>query len=504
MPAAWWPGNDGKSPFMSSISSIGSNSSALSSAISGSSSSATGTSGSGAASISGTGILSSLGLGSGLDVNSIIQALVNAQEAGPQAQITNQETQDNNQIAGLTALQTALSGLQSALNELTSSTTYNTFTGTLSNTSLGTASTLPDATAGTYDINVTQLATAQKSVSAAQASGTAVGSGTLNITVGGKTLNVSVSSTDTLSSIATSINNASDNPGVSATIVSGVNGNQLVLTSTSTGAANAFTVSASSDSSSGLTSLANSLNTPTTTGSDAQLTIDGIAVSSASNNVSGALTGVTLNLTATGSSQLTVAQNTTPITTAVNDFVTAYNNYASTVGQLDSYDSTTGEAGVLLGDATLTSIQTQLSNVLGSSVAGNSIGNLATLGITRNSDGTMTLNSQTLANALSNNPSTVQQLFTGTNGIGTQLNSLVTNFNSSSGVLQTRINSLNTDVTNLNTQQSALNARMAVYQKQLVQQYSNLGALMTSLNNTSSYLTQSLAALNNSSSSSKS
>src|SRR6185312_4033068 len=110
------------------------------SAISGaSSSSSTGSSNS---NISGTGLLSSLGLGTGLDVNAIITALVNAQEAGPQAQITNQTNLDNNKIAGLTALQTALSGVQSALNELTSSNTYSTFTTTLSNTSLGTASTL--------------------------------------------------------------------------------------------------------------------------------------------------------------------------------------------------------------------------------------------------------------------------------------------------------------------------------------------------------------------------
>ncbi|HKT30467.1 flagellar filament capping protein FliD [Dyella sp.] len=487
---------------MSSISSVGSTSSALSSAISGSSSTATSGS-SGSSSISGTGLLSSLGLGTGLDVNSIIQALVNAQEAGPQAQITNQTNQDNNKIAGLTALQTSLSGLQSALNELTSSTTYSTFTTTLSNTSLGTASTLPDASPGTYNINVSQLATAQKSVSAAQPSLATVGTGTLNITVGGKSVSVSVGATDTLSSIATSINNASGNPGVTATIVSGVNGNQLVLTSASTGTANAFSVSASSDSSSGVTALASALNTPSTAAANAQLTIDGIAVSSPTNSVSGALTGVTLNLSTTGSSQLTVAQSTTPISTAVNDFVSAYNTYASTVNQLQSYNSTTKVAGVLLGDATLSAVQSQISHVLGSTVSNSSLGSLASLGITRNADGTLVSNSTTLANTLASNPSSVQQLFSGTNGIATQLSTLVTGFNSSTGVLQSRITNLNNDLTGLQTQQTALNARMAVYQQQLVQQYTSLSSLMSSLNNTSSYLTQAMNALTGTSSSSK-
>lgn len=482
----------------SSISSIGSSSSALSSAISGASSSSASSSGS--SSISGTGLLSSLGLGTGLDVNAIITALVNAQEAGPQAQITNQTNLDNNKIAGLTALQTTLSGVQSALNELTSASTYATYTTAFSNTSLGTASTLPDASPGTYSLNVTQLAAAQKSVSAAQASTATVGTGTLNISVGGKTMNVAVGATDTLSSIASNINNGTGNPGVTATIVAGVNGNQLVLTSTSTGSANAFSVSAGSGSSSGVSALASALNTPSTAAANAQLTIDGISVSSPTNSVSGALTGVTLNLSTTGSSQLTVAQSTTPITTAVNDFVSAYNTYASTVSQLQSYNSTTKVAGVLLGDATLSAVQSQISSVLGSKVSSSSVGSLANLGITRNADGTLALNSTTLANTLASNPSSVQQLFTGASGIATQLSTQVTGFNSSSGALQSRINNLNKDLTDLTSQQTALNARMAVYQSQLVQQYTGLSSLMSSLNNTSSYLTQAMNALTGTSS----
>ncbi len=480
---------------MSTISGVSSTNSALSSAISGASSTSSSSSGSSSGNISGTGLLSSLGLGTGLDVNAIITALVNAQEAGPQAQITNQTNQDNNKIAGLTALQTALSGVQSALNELTSSTTYSTFNASLSTTTLGTVSTLPDAAPGTYNLNVTQLATAQKSASAAQPALATVGTGTLNITVAGKTMNVTVGATDTLSAIATSINNGSDNPGVTATIVAGVNGNQLVLTSKSTGTANAFSVSADSSSSSGVTALASSLNTPTTAATDAKLTIDGISIDSPTNSVSGALTGVTLNLATTGTSQLTVAQSTTPISTAVNDFVSAYNTYASTVSQLQSYNSTTKVAGVLLGDATLSAVQSQIASVLGSKVSASSVGSLASLGITRNSDGSLALNATTLANTLSSNPSSVQQLFTGTSGIATRLSTLVSGFNSSSGALQSRINNLNKDLTGLSSQQTALNARMAVYQQQLVKQYTSLSSLMSSLNNTSSYLTQAMNAL---------
>ncbi|HTC26478.1 flagellar filament capping protein FliD [Dyella sp.] len=483
---------------MSSISSVGSSASALSSAITGTSGGSTGStssSGSEVANISGTGILSTLGLGSGLDVSSIITALVNAAEAAPQAEITNTTNADDNQIAGLTALSTALTGLQSALSELTASSTYQTFTAAFSANStsasgVGTATTLPDATPGSYSVDVTQLATAETSVSSPFSSGATVGAGTMDITVGKTTMDLSVSASDSLETIATNINNASNNPGVTANVIAGANGDQLVLTSQQTGTANAFTVSASSDSSSGLTALASQLNSPGSgAATDAELTVDGIPVTSSTNNVSGALTGVTMNLTSTGSSTLTVSQSTAPISTAVNDFVTAYNNYNTDVGELASFNASTGQAGVLLGDPTLDAIQTQLSHVMSSTVQGNSIGSLASLGITRNSDGSLTLNSETLDNDLSSDPSAVQNLFASTNGIGTQLNSLVTNYSSSSGILQTRINDLNTDVSNLSTQQTALNTRMATYQEQLVKQYSNLDTLMTSLDNTSSYLT---------------
>jgi flagellar hook-associated protein 2 len=354
---------------------------------------------------------------------------------------------------------------------------------------------LPNAVPGTYNINVTSLATAQKRVSGAQPAGSPIGAGTLTIGVGSKSLNISVSDTDSLTDIATAINNASNNPGVSATVINGSSGSQLVLTSTSTGVANGFTVSANATSSSGLTSLANTLNTPgSSEASDAQLNIDGVAVTSASNSISNALTGVTLNLTATGTSQLTVSQNTDTINTAVQDFVSAFNGAVGVIGQLTSFDPSTGAAGILLGDSMLASLQRQISSVLGSTVGGNS---LAALGISRASDGTLSVDSAKLSSALSSNPQAVQNLFASSNGIATQLGTVLGNFNNPGGIIAQRTASLNSAITGLQAQTTALNARMAVLQQQLNTQFTNLDTLVSSLNNTSSFLTQSLASLNN-------
>jgi len=462
------------------------------------------TTGTGSTSNPGSGLLSSAGIGSGLDVNAIITALVNAKQAGPAQQISSQTTQLQAQEAGLTALGSALNSLQTTLGKLGSSLTFTTYAATLGNTALGTTSTLPNAQPGSYNLTVNHLATAQTRASSAYASGSAVGAGTLTVSVGNQSMNLNVSATDSISSIATAINQSSGNPGVQATIVNGANGAQLLLTSTKTGVANAFSVSAGSGSSAGLSSLATTLNTAgSNEASDASLSIDGIAVTSASNSVSGALNGVTLNLVATGSSTLTVSQDTSAVTGAVSDFVNAYNSYISTVGTLSSYDPSSKQGGVLLGDTTLMSVQRQVNSVLSSSVPGNSIGSLAALGITRNADGTLSSNSSTLGSALQSNPGAVQDLFSGTNGYATRLNSMLGGFTASNGILATRTASIQSQLSNLSQQSTALTARMNVYATQLRQQYTALDTLMSSLNNTSSYLTSSLQAMLNSNSSNK-
>ena len=467
----------------------------------------TGTSGStgSSGSLGTSALLSSAGIGSGLNVNAIITALVNAQQAGPAQQISNQTTQLQAQEAGLTALSGSLSSIQSTLSALTSNITYNTYNATFSNTAIGSATTLPNAQPGTYSVVVSHLATAQSRTSGAYATGSAVGAGTLTVSVGSNSMNITVGATDSISTIASAINQSSSNPGVQATIVNGSNGAQLLLTSTKTGVANGFTVTAGSGSSSGLSSLATTLNTAgSNEASDASLSINGIAATSASNAVSGVLDGVTLNLTATGSTTMTVSQDTTAVTGAINDFVSAYNSYVSTAATLNSYDPTSKQAGVLLGDSTLMSVQSQINSILSNGVAGNSIGSLAALGIARNADGTLSVNSNTLNTALQSNPSAVQNLFAGSNGYATVLNSTLDGFTSGNGVITSRTNSIQQQLTNLSQESAALTARMNTYAAQLRQQYTALDTLMSSLNNTSTYLTTQLSALTGSTSSSSS
>lgn len=447
-------------------------------------------------STTGNGILSSAGIGSGLNVSAIVTALVNAEKSGPQLQITNKATHTNATLTGLTSLNSALTSLQSALSALTSIGTFSSYAATLGDSSIANASTLTDAQPGNYALNVTQLASAQKRSSDAYGKTSAVGSGTLTIGIGSNSLALSVSPTDTVSDIAANINKAANNPGVSATVIYGANGAQLLLSSNKTGLANAFSISASSDASSGLTALASKLGTVgTSEAQDAKLTLGGVDISSASNSVSGAIDGVTINLSKIGSTTLTVTQDNSTATSAVQAFVAAYNSYAGIVGTLSSYDATTKSAGILLGDTTLNSVQRQISGVLSSALPNNSIGSLAALGITRSATGTLTLDSNKLTAALSTTPDAVKNLFAGTSGYATRLNTALDSYTSSSGVIATRELGLTSNLTKLNTQQSALDARMTTYETQLRKQYTALDTLMSKLNSTSSYLTSALAPL---------
>jgi flagellar hook-associated protein 2 len=485
----------GSGSLSSLLNSLGTNTST------GSSSGSAGSSGT-----SGSGAISSAGLASGLNVTAIVTALVNAKAAPAQSQITNSTTQATNQQDGLNALKSALATLDTALATLTNPSTYKTFDATLDDTTIATTTTLTSAVPGNYKIDVTQLAAAQKRSSGVVGTTATPGPGTLTIGVGKNSVNIAISATDTIASIAAKINGATGNPGVSATIINGSSGSQMLLTSTKTGVANGFTVSASSDSSSALAGIATALSTPgSNEATDAQLTIDNVPVDSASNSVSGALDGVTLNLAKTGSTNLTVSQDTDTVSTAVQGFVTAYNSYVTEVNALQEFvpasGSTPASTGALIGDATLESIQRQISSLLSATVPGNSIGSLAGLGITRSAtDGTLQVDSDTLNAAVTTNSAAVQDLFAGTNGYATKLQSTVEGYTSNDGIIGTRLTSLTATLTGLGTQQTALNARMSTYQTQLTAQYTQLDTLMASLNTTSSFLTSTLAAMTKSTS----
>ncbi len=241
-----------------------------------------------------------------------------------------------------------------------------------------------------------------------------------------------------------------------------------MLSSAQTGAANTIQVS-ETDGGTGLSALTygtgNTGNyTQESAAQDASFSIAGVAYTSPSNTVSDALSGVTLDLvgttTADDPATLTIANDTSTIETNIQSFVTAYNTLQSSLAGLGSYDATTGAAGALQGNPLLTDIQNQIQQTLYSLVGSSNYNTLASVGITTNSDGSLSLNSTTLATALSSNFSAVSQLFSGSNGVAAQLNSQITADLASGGSIDTTNQTLTTQENSLTTQSNKLTTQM--------------------------------------------
>ncbi|NIF55164.1 flagellar filament capping protein FliD [Burkholderia sp. Ax-1724] len=481
---------------------------------------------------------------SSMDVSSLVTALVNAKIAGQAATLSAQTTQDNTEISAYGTLSAALSALQAGLTSLSNGSTVNDFTAAASGNGI-TASAGAGAVAGSYSLDVAQVATAQVLTSTGYDGTKALASGpsTMTLSVGGASTTISLDSTNsTVSGIAAAINGASNNPGVTATVVNGADGAHLVLHAASAGSANAISVQVTdSNSSDPLNNLAVSSNkgtslagnasatgaqlkanqstlndgsstgvtstaswTQTTAAQDAYFTIDGTGVTSSTNSVTSALSGITLNLSAasvdtTGSSPqtVTVAQDTTSQANAINQFVTLYNTLVTTMGTLTSYTAGSTSQGVLLGDTTLNMVQNQLASIVATGVKSNgTTTNLASIGITLGADGSLSVDSTKLNNALQSNQATVATLFNSTNGVAQQLNTNITGYLSTTGIITSRTNALNADLTSLGTQQTSLSTYQTQLTSMYTAQFTALNSLLATTNNNSQYLTQLFGGTN--------
>ncbi|MGH8150603.1 MAG: flagellar filament capping protein FliD [Steroidobacteraceae bacterium] len=441
--------------------------------------------------------------GSVIDVSSLVSQLVAATETPQQTLIANQTASVTANISAVGTLQSALSTFQSALTPLSTPTDFDALTANSSDPTAFTATADSSAVSGSYAVTITNLATAQQLESQAFAGGSnaTVGTGTLSVAVGSSSFAVTIDgSDDTVAGIASAINSASGNTSVSATVVNGTGGAYLLLTSNETGAANTISVT-ETDGGGGLAAVTygtgNTGNyTQAAAAADANYSIAGVAATSATNSVPDAVEGVTLDLVGTtAGATLTVANDTSTVEGNIQGFVSAYNTLQAALASLGSFDATTDTAGPMLGNPVLTGIENEISQTLDSMVGTSSYNSLPSVGIMTQSDGSLALDTSTLAAALSTNFSAVSALFSGTNGIAAQLNSQVTSYLATNGPLTDYETTLTGQENALTTQSNNLNTQMEALTTSLTQQYSALNALLSSLQTTSSYLTQAFASL---------
>jgi flagellar hook-associated protein 2 len=448
--------------------------------------------------------------GSVINVSQLVGQLVQATAAPQQSLLNTQTTAVTTQISALGTLKSALSTFQTSLTSLATPSQFNAESATSNNQTAFTATTTTGAPVGAYSVTVTKLASAQQLKSSAFTAGAnaVVGTGALKLSVGGQSFSVNIDGTNnTLAGIASAINTAAGNTGVQATVLQGKDGAHLLLSSSVTGAANTLSVT-ETDGGSALSALtydtasSNTSNyTEVAPAQDAEYSISGVDASSPSNTITDALNGVTLTLlgkTPTDTpATLTVATNTNQIESNIAAFVSAYNTLAGSFKSLGGYDSTTGSAGPMMGDALLSSIQNGIRGSLYNVVdTGSSVYNsLASIGITSNQDGTLTLDNNKLQTALQSNFNAVSQLFSGTSGVATTLNTQLTADLGAKGVIAQNSTTLVNQENALTQKGTDLNNQMTALSASLTQQYSSLNTLLSSLQTTSAYLTQAFNSL---------
>ncbi len=420
-------------------------------------------------------MLATPGIGSGLDINSIVDQLM-AVESRPLNVLASKEAKQQSQLSAFGSLKGALSSFQTNAHTLSNSTNFSAVKASFSDDSIASVSATSAAVAGSFSVEVQDLAQAQKVKSGNFASSTdTVGSGSLTIQFGtysggAFTLNpekvaqsVTISSgQSSLSGVRDAINDA--DIGISASIVNDGSGNRLVVASKDTGLSNALKITVTdddldnTDNVSGLSRLAfdastgGTMNlTETVAAKNAALVIDGINISKSSNTISDAIEGVTLDLKKAdigNTSTLTVARDTSKVQASIKSFVSAFNDLNNTISNLSRFDSENNRASVLTGDSTVRSVQSQLRGVFNTplSTAGGGLTTLSDIGITFQKDGTLQLDSSKLGEVLSDTTKDVSTLFA---AIAKTNDSLVSFVDSS---LETQNGSYALNITQLATQ----------------------------------------------------
>ncbi|PTU72378.1 flagellar filament capping protein FliD [Chromobacterium haemolyticum] len=418
----------------------------------------------------------------------------------------------NTQLSDLGKIGSALSALQSAITSLSSGSFLQAFKVSSSDTSVAGVSTTSGGVNGTYVVNVAKLATSRQlvfdqfngaDIKDAKTEITGAPS-ELKFTINGKEQTVKLKDNPgdkvTLQSISDKIN--AEGMGVNASVVKNGDNYKLVVASTASGTDNKFTISAGgTDSGStsgstlaGLTQSSTAANESKDAG-NADLTVNGVQVSSGSNKVSNAIPGVELDLYKGGagvSTTVTLNQDTAGIGKNLQSFVDAYNQVLSSIKD--------ARGGSMKGNASILSIQQKLQDVLTKSIPGvdpvNSFAYLSQAGIAIQKDGTLKLDQTKFNDALKKDPTAVKNLFgnTSSNGIAQLLNKEINSLLGPSGVVESSKSSINSRISTEKASQDALTARLAARQKQYIQQYtalnSTLAKMQASTNNLSGLMSQ--------------
>ncbi|MDD2006237.1 flagellar filament capping protein FliD [Pseudomonas putida] len=438
------------------------------------------------------------GLGSGLDISGIVKALADAEKAPKQTQINNQTTTATTSLSAIGTVKSALDTFRAAVAKLNTASSFSGLASSSSDEAIAKIKLGDGASSGNYALEVTQLATASKiSTQVYEKTSTIVNdsgqSQTLTISQGSATHSVTIANGATLQQARDTINGQLQSKGITANIVTDASGSRLIFSSTKMGEGTELTLGGDASMASDVTTIAEPQN--------AKYTLDGLELESASNTVTGAISGVDITLVKEGKASLAVSSNNDTLKTSVQSFVTAYNALMTTINAqtkvtTGSDGSATGSAA-LTGDATMRSLVNSIRSEISRSVGSTGLRTLSQLGInTVQKTGLLELNDTKWDAAVKTYGADISGLFTGKEGLLTRMTSATEEYAKTGGILASRQTNLTNQLKQLEESQTALDRRIESLTETLTKKYNAMDTMVAQLKATSDSVMTTLNALN--------
>ena len=449
------------------------------------------------------------GIGSGLDIAGLVSQLVAAEGQAKSVRLDTQEATLQAKISAVGSLRASLSAFRDAMSSLQDSESIDGRVLASSTSDFVSATAASSVVPGSYDIEVERLATAHRLSSSPFVSETdVIGTGTLSMSVAGKSFSIVIDATsNTVAGIRDAINTSSANTGISASIITGVDGARLILSAQETGAVNTIVVTQTGGDG-GLSAIvydpANAITnlTESQAAIDARILVNSFAVESASNTVSGAVEGLDIGLLATNTTgeitTLTVSRDQGKSSEAISQFVNGYNALIDSVASATSFNVETRQAGPLLGDALLGGIMFQLRRDMNQPLADVTapFRTLFDLGISTQLDGKLSFDSAKLNTALAQDFDAVAAFFADdVNGIAARLDARLDPYLTVDGVLDSRGDGLKASVEVIDERREVLNQQLISLEARLSRQFNAMDTLVAQLKSTGNFLTAQLANL---------
>ncbi len=440
------------------------------------------------------------GLASGIDTASLVDALVRI-ERQPIIRLETKQNDLNSISNRLNEIKNRLDSLQGFAEGLDTRPDILSSAASSNNESRLGVSATGDAALGSYEVEITSLARAERTysdgVSARDQDGL-FGSGTLSIQVGtAAAVDITVNATDTLDDVAAAIN--SSDAEVSAAVIFDGTDYRLQVAGQNTGAENAITFT-ETGTTLGLDDPANEL----VAAADAAFTIDGLAMTRSNNQITDAVAGVTLDLVAetdVGETvQINVTRDTEGLTTSVQEFVDGFNNVVNAINSEFAFLGAARTGDSLSGDSTLRTLQSRLANAVVDPITGLSepYNRLQALGITLTNTGTLELDENVLTAAVADDPDAVADFFAGDQAAGVVgfMERLATEIDlftqTGDGLISTRIDGISDSISDIDDRIADMELRVEKFEEITRSKFAAMEALVSGLNAQGAQLTSIL------------